>query len=178
MTNINVLPAFDLNDMVIVNEGEVITTSLKVAEYFDKQHKNVIRAIRRLESECSENFTALNFELCYKNNELQNGKPLPFYNMTKDGFMLLVMGFTGKTATQIKISYIQAFNWMAEKLRSRQAMGEDAMNQFVVKDTRSKLKGTIGSRLMNERKKEKPRLLEEEQRVRALYCPQLFHDRT
>lgn len=96
------------------------------------------------------------------------------FNMTKNGYMLVVMGFTGKAAIQVKVSYIQAFDWMAEKLRSRQAIGEEAMNQFVVKETRSKLKGTIGSRLMNERKKEKPRLLEEEQRVRELCCPPLF----
>ena len=47
MTNIHVLPAFDFNDMVKVDSGEVITTSLKVAEYFCKRHDNVIRKIRQ-----------------------------------------------------------------------------------------------------------------------------------
>ncbi|WP_141097260.1 Rha family transcriptional regulator, partial [Vibrio parahaemolyticus] len=53
---------------------------------------------------------------CHKNNELQNNKLQPFYQMTKDGFMYLVMGFTGKKAAIIKEAYINAFNLMAEKL--------------------------------------------------------------
>ncbi|GKW43346.1 hypothetical protein PEC301879_32040 [Pectobacterium carotovorum subsp. carotovorum] len=67
------------------------------------------------------------------------------YSMTKDGFMLVVMGFTGKAAMQSKITYIQAFNWMAGQLQNRQLMGEEAMHQLATEDTRSKLKGTIGS---------------------------------
>ncbi|WP_136484709.1 Rha family transcriptional regulator [Vibrio sp. H11] len=176
MTNTHVLPAFDFNEMVIVNDGEVITTSLKVAQYFIKRHSDVMRKIRQIVHDCSPEFSERNFALA---NYLDDqGKSRPMYTITKDGWIMLVMGFTGQVAFSVKESYIQAFNWMAEKLRGRQVMGEEAMNQFVVKDTRSKLKGTIGSRLMNERKKEKPRLLEEEQRVRELCCPQLFNDLT
>ncbi|MFI7882386.1 Rha family transcriptional regulator, partial [Acinetobacter baumannii] len=56
------------------------------------------------------------FELCYENNELQNGKPRKFYRMTKDGWMFLVMGFTGEKADLIKEQFIEAFNWMAQQL--------------------------------------------------------------
>lgn len=63
---------------------------------------------------------------------------------------------------------------MAEQLHRRQLMGEDAMHQLAIKETRSKLKGTIGSRLMNDRKKEIPLIQAEEERIKALNCPSLF----
>lgn len=64
-----------------------------VAKQFGKQHRTVLRAIRNLE--CSEKFRLRNFVQCFVINELANGKPEPLYQMTKDGFMFLVMGFTG-----------------------------------------------------------------------------------
>ncbi|WP_246859106.1 Rha family transcriptional regulator [Dickeya oryzae] len=92
--------------------------------------------------------------------------------------MMLVMGFTGKTATAIKESYIAAFNWMANQLQRRHMMGEETMHQLAIKETRSKLKGTIGSRLMSDRKREIPLLRAEEERVRALSCQPLFDELT
>ena len=68
------------------------------------------------------------------------------YNITKDGWMMLVMGFTGKAATSIKEQYIAAFNWMSEQLSRRAAVGEEMQHRYAIKETRSKLKGTIGSR--------------------------------
>ncbi|CAK8743476.1 hypothetical protein SODG_006612 [Sodalis praecaptivus] len=79
---------------VTIHNDKAVTTSLSVAEYFHKRHDNVLRTIEQLE--CSTQFTNLNFDVCYKNNELQNGKPQKYYTMTKDGFVFLVMGFTGK----------------------------------------------------------------------------------
>jgi len=61
-----------------------------------------------------EEFARLNFGQCFEINELSNGKPEPFYTMTYDGFVLLVMGYTGKQAMQIKVAYINAFNKMRE----------------------------------------------------------------
>jgi len=75
---------FDFNEMVTLQGNQVMTTSLKVAEYFGRSHKNVLRAIKNLE--CSDDFTKRNFELCFEINNLQNNKPQPFYKMTKDGF--------------------------------------------------------------------------------------------
>ncbi|WP_052012611.1 Rha family transcriptional regulator [Pectobacterium betavasculorum] len=170
--SVAVIPAFDFREMVMVADSKVITTSLKVAEYFSKRHADVIRKIKRIHKDCSPDFSQRNFAPADYIDE--QGKERPMYELTKDGWMMLVMGFTGKTATAIKESYISAFNWMAEQLQRRQLMGEEAMHQLAIKDTRSKLKGTIGSRLMNERKKEIPLLRREEERVRALNCPPLF----
>lgn len=172
MKNQSVIPAFDFREMVMVTDNKIVTTSLKVADYFGKAHKNVLRAIKRLESDCSHDFNRLNFEpVEYLDKK---GEMRLMYNITKDGWVMLVMGFTGKSAIAIKESYIAAFNWMAEQLQRRQLMGEEVMHRLAIKETRSKLKGTIGSRLMNERKKEIPLLLKEEERVRQLSCPPLF----
>ena len=100
--------------LVAENNGHPATTSLKVAEHFGKRHKDVLRAIRALE--CSKEFTGRNFALCFENNKLQNGKPRPFYTMTKDGFIFLVMGFTGKAAAAMKETFIEAFNWLATQI--------------------------------------------------------------
>jgi Rha family phage regulatory protein len=110
-----------LNPMQLVAErgGRLVTTSRDVGRVFSKRHDNVLRDIASLD--CGEEFARLNFEVCFENNELQNGRPNKFVRMTKDGFMLLVMGFTGPRAMALKIAFINAFNAMAEFIRSRAA---------------------------------------------------------
>jgi len=106
---------YSLIPQVEIIDGVAVTTSRDIAKYFDKQHKDVMEKIRSLD--CSPEFTERNFTLCFENSELQNGKPLPFYRVTKDGFFFLVMGFTGKEAARIKEAYINAFNQMEKYLR-------------------------------------------------------------
>ena len=73
-------------------QEKAITTSLKVAEKFEKQHKDVLESIRGLQSSMSTaDFSALFFETAYK---ASNGKSNPMYEMNRDGFSLLAMGFT------------------------------------------------------------------------------------
>lgn len=115
-SNIVDFPVLEPSELIISDGNTLKTKSLMVAETFGKQHKNVLAKVESLD--CSEEFNRLNFKLCYENNELQNGKPQKYYEMTKDGFVFLVMSFTGKKAAQIKEAYINAFNWMAEKLLS------------------------------------------------------------
>ena len=97
--------------------SEPMTDSFILAEHFNKRHDNVLRAIENLE--CSKEFANRNFEVCYKNNDLQNGKPQKYYRMTKDGFSFVAMGFTGKQAAQFKESYINAFNEMSNFINSQ-----------------------------------------------------------
>lgn len=104
-----------LTPTVTVINGVPKTTSLDVAFHFNKQHYNVLRDIKNLD--CSDDFTKLNFEVCFKNNELQNGKPQPYYAMTKDGFTFLAMGYTGKEAARFKEAYIKRFNEMEAELQ-------------------------------------------------------------
>lgn len=99
-------------DAIILNHNQVRTSSLKVAEAFGKRHDNVLRNIKSLD--CSPEFTELNFEVSEYRDA--TGRTLTMWEMTKDGFMFLVMGFTGKKAALIKEAYINAFNDMAERL--------------------------------------------------------------
>lgn len=95
------------------NEEKLVTTSLMVAEKFGKEHARVLRDIRELE--CSEKFRVGNFaESSYTNSQ---NKKQPMYEMTRDGFSLLVMGYTGKEAMKFKEDFIDAFNVMEEELK-------------------------------------------------------------
>lgn len=99
-----------------INKEEVtVVTSLDVAETFGKEHKNVLRDIRELA--CSEEFNRLNFELTsYKDgmNRMQD-----MYYITRDGFTLLVMGYTGEKAMKFKEAYIKQFNHMEKLLKEK-----------------------------------------------------------
>lgn len=97
-------------------DGQLITSSLLVAEAFGKQHSHVIRSIENLD--IPEKFTSIHFWMHVQKVSVGNGakRNSKVYRMTKDGFMLLVMGFTGKRAMDIKIAYINAFNRMAAQL--------------------------------------------------------------
>jgi anti-repressor protein len=105
-----------MNELVTTKNGKAITTSLKVAEVFERQHRTVLESIRDLE--CSADFTQQNFLLSeYKDS---TGRTLPVYELTRDGFTFLAMGFTGSKAAQFKEDYIKAFNLMETRLIAKQ----------------------------------------------------------
>lgn len=96
-------------------EERVAVTSLDVAETFEKGHKNVLRDIETLG--CSEEFNRLNFEpISYADTMNRKQKA---YVMTRDGFTLLVMGYTGELAMRFKEAYIKQFNAMEKALRGK-----------------------------------------------------------
>lgn len=96
-----------------VNKEEVtVVTSLDIAETFGKEHFHVLRDIENLE--CSKEFRESNFGLSsYKSAQ---NKSLPMYYITRDGFTLLVMGYTGEKAMRFKEAYIRQFNAMEKAL--------------------------------------------------------------
>ena len=100
-----------------VTNGHPTTTSLQVAEKFNKLHKNVIRDIESLE--CPPEFHRLNFEPMSVDVIVGNGavRQSPAYSITRDGFTFLAMGFTGKEAAKWKVKYIEAFNKMEAHLQ-------------------------------------------------------------
>lgn len=110
----------ELLPMITERDGIPVTTSRAVAEQFGKQHKNVIRDIETLISQlkiepATADFAELNF-IQIDQPDAQ-GKPRPAYLLTRDGFTLLAMGFTGAKAMQFKVAYINAFNRMEQILR-------------------------------------------------------------
>ena len=117
---VQVAPTEKELSLVAVENEHAVTTSLRVAEVFGKQHKDVLRAVKSLD--CSEDFHKRNFALMQKSIKIGNGaeRKSPMYYITRDGFMFLVMGFTGKTAAKWKEAYIKAFNEMEAKIRAEQ----------------------------------------------------------
>lgn len=118
-----------MNDLITVVDGKAVVTSKQVADHFGKQHRNVLVDIKNLLSDSGE-FGELNFLLTtYISSQ---NKELPCYEMTRDGFTLLAMGYTGKDAQKWKIKYIEAFNAMERELLSGNAkFGSvmDALNE-------------------------------------------------
>lgn len=106
----------NMKDLVIRSQqGRDVTTSLIVAEVFGKRHDNVLRDIGNLS--CSDSFRLLNFEETPYTNP-QNGQTYKMYEMTKDGFSFLVMGYTGEKAGQFKEAFINEFNRREMMLKS------------------------------------------------------------
>lgn len=94
-----------------------VASSLDVAETFEKNHRDVMESIRNIESIISTaEFSTLFYLDSYK---ASNGKMNPMYLMTRDGFTLLAMGYTGQKAIQFKIAYIKQFNAMEKALQGK-----------------------------------------------------------
>ena len=100
---------------------KAMTTSLVVAKHFGKRHDNVLRDIDRLLGACSAELRHLNFEESIRQVPGPNGavRQERSYRMTRDGFSMLVMGFTGGKAVKWREAYIDAFNRMEQALRAR-----------------------------------------------------------
>ena len=101
-----------------LNKKEInVVTSLDVAATFEKEHYHVIEDIREIQSKISTpEFSGLFYEDNYK---ASNGKKNPMYYMNRDGFTLLVMGYTGEKAMRFKLAYINQFNQMEELLKGK-----------------------------------------------------------
>ena len=117
MSQAELLAPAPLSPSVSIHSGRPATTSLEVAKFFGKRHDNVLRDIDALLSQLPENSLQLNFEETYQEQETPLGvKQIRVFIIYRDGFMLLVMGYTGKKALGMKLAYIEAFNRMEEEL--------------------------------------------------------------
>lgn len=106
----------NMNELVRIKNDQVVVSSRQIAEHFGKQHKHVLEAIR-VEKGYAEKSAdpQMFFETTYI--QPQNKQEYVEYLMNRDGFTLLVMGFTGKRASEWKRKYIHAFNEMEKRLR-------------------------------------------------------------
>ena len=95
-------------NLVTRENGSLKTTSKVIADVFGKTHRDVLRAIRLMD--CSEDFSLRNFAL--SDYKTERGKSYRCYDITRDGFSFLCMGFTGSKAGEWKEKYIAAFNEM------------------------------------------------------------------
>lgn len=107
---------------VFSSNGRLVTTSQAVADYFDKQHFHVLAKIDTLD--CSPEFMSINFTMHVESQVVGVAeREIRYYEITKDGFMFLVMGFTGKKAARLKEAYIAKFNAMESELNSSSFSG-------------------------------------------------------
>ncbi|EAL5417577.1 phage antirepressor Ant [Campylobacter coli] len=96
-----------------IKENKVFINSLDLAKVFNKNHRHILQTTK---NQPQNDFTESNFILStYKDKK---GELRPCYNLTRDGFSLLVMGFTGEKAYKWKILFIKAFNEMEKRLRN------------------------------------------------------------
>lgn len=121
-----------MSDLVYLKDGKSITTSLQVAETFHKLHKHILESIKNLG--CSQKFNETNFRPVEYVD--QKGEKRPMYEITRDGFTILVMGFTGKKAMEFKEKYIEAFNTMEETLRE---LTEHTINNYAIEQAMNKI---------------------------------------
>lgn len=140
--------------MRIRKEEITVVTSLDIAETFEKEHRNVLADIRAIEESISSaEFSALFYLDSYK---ASNGKTNPMYLMTRDGFTLLVMGYTGEKAMQFKLAYIKQFNAMENaligKIREREkgiAVRQALTNALKESNENERMHGFAYSRYTN-----------------------------
>lgn len=109
-----------MNELINIKNDEAVTTSIQVAEVFGKRHDNVLRSIDNLQKTLlkNEETPKMFFASTQKAADGQNHR---MYYINRDGFSLLVMGFTGKKALEWKVKYIQAFNQMESYINFRKA---------------------------------------------------------
>lgn len=171
--NASILPRN--KDLVKVSQRndskEVTTTSLKVAEFFNKRHTEVLRTIHNLE--CSPKFRQRNFASAeYLDKQ---GKPRPMIEMTKDGFTFVAMGFTGKEAAKFKEDYINAFNEMHDFLNSEQLNLISQFNKALLEfEQASDVASQAGRTLSLFGRKIKPLAAEKVAQLESQLQPQLF----
>lgn len=125
-----------MNELINIMEkdGQLVVSSRQVAENFEKEHKDVLKAIENIKAQnCA--VTPLFIETSYKAG---TGKNYKEYFMTRDGFSLLVMGFTGSKALEWKLKYIEAFNHMEAELNSPERIMARALK--IAEETTNRLR--------------------------------------
>ncbi|EJQ9378033.1 Rha family transcriptional regulator [Campylobacter jejuni] len=145
MSNLTVM---NINNQEVVFENkdeQVFCTSLDVAKVFGKRHDDVLKAIRNILNDLREIGTSQDLRnfgevvRISKTTNPKNGKlvsrKMPMYNLTRDGFSLLAMGFTGKKALRFKIAFINAFNEMERIIKNQYAPKLENYNKYKIPNT-------------------------------------------
>lgn len=119
-----------MKSLVVLENDQAVTTSLQIAESFEREHHDVIKSINRLEKDIgtfSEMFRETNIEDSY-------GRDRKAYYMNRDGFTLLAMGFTGKKALEFKLEYINQFNKMERSINELYHVSKTALTNNIMND--------------------------------------------
>lgn len=163
-------------------QGDILKTDSRiVAKAFGKRHDNVMRDIRELE--CSDKFRFLNFELVTEtvtytdadgNEQTRETGRTSHYEISQDGFMILVMGFTGKPAMEIKERFITAFNEMRTMIADYNYGVIARLHRALEAEAISRMAGSFAGRALRRRQSEKRLNHAAIERLRALVQPNIF----
>ena len=139
------------------DKQRIVTTSKHISTVFGKRHDNIIRDIKALiiEQDCGE-FALLNFEETSYVDEW--GRKQPMYQMTKNGFLLLVMGYRTKKAMKFKVEFIKAFDLMRDKLKKEGYSLIRKYNELTLEHNAEKQLASVGGKILSEWKGKKPLL--------------------
>ncbi|MCK3657229.1 hypothetical protein A4G18_00465 [Pasteurellaceae bacterium Pebbles2] len=146
----------NFEQFLLINQNQrIVTTSRYISAVFGKRHDNIIRDIRALitEQDCGE-FALLNFEETSYKDEW--GRKQVMYQMTKNGFLLLVMGYKTKKAMKFKVEFIKAFDLMRDKLAQEGYSLIHRYNELLLKHKAEKQVASFCGKALNEWKNKKP----------------------
>ncbi|WP_313758505.1 Rha family transcriptional regulator [Tissierella sp.] len=134
-----------MNNLINIQDrnGQLIVSSREVAENLEKEHKHVMESIRELETSVENSahlFIPSKYRDSYKREQSE-------YLLTRDGFTLLAMGFTGRKALEWKLKYIEAFNKMENALKEVYHISQTAIVNNIMEALEDKLINTIDKRL-------------------------------
>lgn len=115
------------NKLVDMKNNEAVTSSLQISKSFGKGHRHVLSVIDELKKGVAEKWADLFHEVSYVHP--QNKQTYRQITMNRDGFTLLAMGFTGKSALQFKLKYIEAFNEMERQIKQQPIQTELSLPQ-------------------------------------------------
>lgn len=134
------------NDLINIEnqDGALVVSSREVAQNFEKRHDHVLDTVRNIITENSGLIGKYFIESSYKAG---TGKSYTEYLLTRDGFTLLAMGFTGKKALEWKLKYIEAFNRMENALKEVYHISETAIVNNVMGVLEEKVLSSIDERL-------------------------------
>jgi Rha family phage regulatory protein len=151
------LPALP-DPLLTVHDAQPVADSRIVAKTFGKRHADVLRTIRdllRMHPDLERNFAFLIDAYEAGKGALRKS---PYYLMNEDGFMLLVMGFTGEAAVLLKLRFIAAYTAMRDLLNMQRDALNERMRDWELRERESAQRGTVGGKALCVRKREKPAL--------------------
>lgn len=160
-----------MTSLVTIDHERIVTDSRTLAKTFGKGHREVLRAFDNLQ--CSEKFNRCNFApIEYTDGKGRHQRSI---SMTKNGFALLAMGFTGPQAVAFKEQYIEAFDAMEAHIKNTEKNLWQKMQELIAQETASHVKASFGSHLMLSRKRELPRFRTERRELEAAIQPTLLN---
>lgn len=111
-----------MNQLVFIDNGQVVTDSLRIAEVFGKDHNNVLKDIRKQLEYAGDEFGQVNFyQSTYINSQ---NKEMPKFDLTEEAFTLVAMSYNSREAVQMKIKFIQEFKRIKEELTKPRVLSE------------------------------------------------------